>query len=205
MINWENILEGVIATLIGSMITGGVGTIIYQFGKKGKFLKNPKERKFELNNFTPFSLSLMIVAFFTVLSGFSFYYHWVNMPYLITITILLWLGAGWVHNNQCPSCNKIFKKKHVNRETLNEEKIPHEYYDEIIYKYRDGSFKERAWGKKKKRWVEIVRVVRDHFVCNECRHEWDSSIKRITVNESDRPKPTIKITKAKNPDTFELN
>ena len=198
--NWQNILEGIIGNLIATCVSGVVGAAIYKLGRGGKFLKNQSQKGLKLDNFTPFSLSLIITTFFTILSTFSFYYQWANMPYMIVITGLIWFGTFFIYDNQCPSCNKIFKKKHVDREKLGEEKIPHEYYDEIIYKYSDGSFKDRVWGKKKKRWVEIVRTIRDHFVCRSCGHKWNSSIKRITVNESDRPKPIIRMTRIKNPE-----
>ena len=139
------------------------------------------------------------LIFFAILSMAGFYLEWVKFPYLVAITIFLGFATAWIYNDQCPNCNKIFKKKHLHREVLKEEKIPHDYYDEIIYLYSDGVIKDREKGKKKKKWVEIVRTIRDHFKCKSCGYGWDSSLKRITINESDRPKQTIKQTRKRNP------
>lgn len=196
---WQNIGEGIISNLIAAIISGGFIFSISKIWGKNILMSGIHNRNFHISKLNPFAIALFITSFFTILSAFSFYYQWENMPYLITITILIWMATIWIYNDQCPNCNKIFKKKHIHREVIKEEKIPHEYYDEIIYLYSDGTEKDRENGKKKKRWTEIVRTVRDHYTCISCEHNWDSSLKRITINESDRPRPIIKITKKRNP------
>ncbi|VVB79959.1 Uncharacterised protein [uncultured archaeon] len=197
--NWQNIMEGTLASLLATGVTSLVGFLIYKTGKKSTLLKDPNKTGFEFSNFTPFSFGVIVTSFFVVLSGFSFYFQWENMPYLVTIAILVWMGTIWIYNDQCPKCKKIFKKEHVRREIISEERIPHTYYDKILYLYTDGNVKDTQSGKKKKTWTEIVRVVKDHFSCRGCGHNWNSSIKRITVNESDRPKPIRIKTNYKNP------
>jgi len=196
---FQNIFEGVISSLIAMVISTGVIYLISLVGGKNIIMSGKHNQKFHVSKLNPFSIALFVTSFFTILSAVSFYRQWVNMPYLVTITFFIWMGAAWVYHDQCPNCNKIFKKKHIHREVLKEEKIPHEYYDEIIYLFTDGTEKDRENGKKKKRWVEIVRTIKDHYKCKSCGHDWDSSLKKITINESDRPKQIIKRTGIRNP------
>lgn len=196
---WQNILEGILSSLIAMAISAGFVYLTAMLFGKNFVMSGKHNQKFHISKLNPFSVAIFVTSFFTILSTFSFYYQWANMPYLITITVFIWVGSIWIYHDQCPNCNKIFKKKHIDREILKEEKIPHEYYDEILYLYTDGTVKDRERGKKKKKWVEIVRTIRDHFKCTSCGHSWDGSLKRITINESDRPRSVVKRTRIGNP------
>ncbi len=200
----QNIFEGILSSLIAMLISSGFVYLIALIFGKNKIMSGNHNQKFHISKLNPFSIALFVTSFFTVLSLFSFYYQWTNMPYMITITILVWMGTTWIYHDQCPNCNKILKKKHIDREVLKEDKIPHEYYDEIVYLYTNGTVKDRDKGKERKKWVEIVRTIRDHFKCTSCGHNWDSSLKQITINESDRPKPIEKRTKIKDPNEVTL-
>jgi hypothetical protein len=200
MMNLQSVVEGIISSLIATIISGGAVCLFSIIFGKNKILSGMQNAKFHIFNINPFGLGLFATSFFTILSIFSFYLRWENTPYLITITIFIWMSTVWIYHDQCPNCNKIFKKKHIHSEVMKEEKIPHQYYDEILYLYTDGTIKDREQGKKKKTWVEIVRTIKDHYRCNDCDHNWDSSLKRVTINESDRPKPIIKKTRFENPE-----
>jgi len=167
---FQNIFEGVISSLIAMVISTGFVYLVFLIFGKNKIMSGTHNQRFHISKINPFGIALFVTAFFTILSAFSFYFQWTNMPYLVTITILIWIGAIWVYHDQCPNCNKVFKKKHIDREVIKEEEIPHVYYDEIVYLYTDDTVKDKVKGKQKKKWVEIVRTIRDHYKCTSCGH-----------------------------------
>ncbi len=202
--NFQNIFEGIIASLIATVISGSVVFLYSRIKGKSTIMKGNRSSHFDISKINAFAVGLFLTVFFAILSLAGFYWEWAKFPSLVAITIGLGFLTGLIYQNQCPHCKKIFTKKHVGRETIKEEKIPHEYYDTIVYLFTDGTVKDRVKDKKKKKWVEIVRVIKDYFTCTSCKHNWDSSLKQITMNESDRPKPIVKKTQYRNPELDDI-
>ena len=157
--NWNNILEGIISGVSATLISSAIIYILKKIFEK----KTNKENSGEvqradlsgsvLNN--PFLISLFLASFVIVLTFFSLVYQWqtFNYIYLIVADFGLVLVTNWIYNNQCPECNKIFKKKLINKETLKDEKRPYHYRDCTIYLYSDDSEKDRKYhGQEKQKW-----------------------------------------------------
>lgn len=195
----EAVISGVFATLISGLIVFLIKILISR--------KTSDERKkdIKLTDFktNPFLIALFVTSFFVVLTFFSIVYSWTT--YNSGIMILASFFSGFItyqiYYNQCPSCNRIFKKKMVNKEKISEEKRPYNYQDLTIYLYSDGSEKERKYHGKQKTIMETWRTEKEFYECKACGHKWDELFER-NLDIDNRPKPNTVRTKTKPPSPF---
>lgn len=207
--DWTNIEEGIIsavsATLISSII---VAIFNYIFGRKKDNDKSQEAntksvRKSFLQN--PFYISLFITSFFSVITFFSLVYSWktFNFSYLFLATCVLAMITYGVYNDQCPNCNRIFSKKLIKKEKLNEEMRPYHYRTETIYYYSDGqTIKDRKYTGSEKKRMETWRTEKEFYECTKCGHTWDKIVEK-NLDEANRPKPNHVTTKTKLPTPFD--
>ena len=66
----QNILEGVIGSLIATAISGGAVYLFSTIFDKNKVLSGTHNQKFHISKMNPFGIALFITSFFTILSVF---------------------------------------------------------------------------------------------------------------------------------------
>lgn len=182
----QNILEGIISSLIATAISGFIIFLYSKSKGKNKLMVGKSHKKFDISKINAFAVFLFITSFFAVISIFGFYYEWEKFPYLIFITILLGFLTALIYNNQCPNCKRILTKNLTNKETLKEEKRPRYYRTAKVYLYTDGTERNREYSEEKKR-METWRVEKEHYKCRKCHHTWTKISKR-NLDEDTRPK-----------------
>ncbi len=203
--DWNNILEGIISGVSATLISLVIIFIFKKiFGEKTKKDKSGEVQKANLSGSilsNPFLISLFLTSFVIVLTFFSMVYSWevFNYIYLLIADFGLGFVTYWIYNNQCPKCNRIFKKKLINKETLKEEKRPYHYRDCTIYLYSDGSEKDKKYHGKEKTKMETWRTEKEFYECQSCKHKWDEIFEK---NLDNRPKPNIVRTRFDPPNNF---
>ena len=188
--SWQNLGEGIIASVIGTLIIN----LIFQN------IKNKSGEKIRLYfPKDPFLISLSITIFFGILSLFGFYYGWEKFAYLIVIAGVFGAITGLIKEKQCPKCKKIFSNNRVHTEILRKEKRPFHYRDCIIYYYSDGVEKNRKYSGKEKTRMESIEIKQDFHECG-CGNKWKKSPYQINLDEHSRPKPDKVRTNIRNPE-----
>lgn len=200
----QNIFEGTIGSLTATVISTLFVFLVGKIWGKKVIMSGTHNKKFNILKINPFAIALFITSFFTIISGFSFYYQWTNMPYLITITFLLWIGSKWVYETQCPKCKKIFVRETHPPDILKEEKVPVRHQKSTIIRYSDGSFKERKYHGKGKIVMERVRTQKNNYSCKSCLNQWKGNSYKEYLDKHSRPKPNVKKTKIQNPNEYEF-
>jgi len=152
------LLQGIISGVVSTFIATSLLFLIKEKWGNNLIMSGNHNQKLHISKLNPFGISVFITALFTALSGFSFYYQWVNMPYIITITIFFWFGSGLIYQYQCPKCNKIFIRITHQPDVLKEEKRPFRHRDCTITTYTDGSIKDRKYHGKEKVRMETWRL-----------------------------------------------
>ncbi len=192
---WQNLGEGILASIIATLITN----FIFQNRKK----KSKEKIKLKLPK-DPFLISLSFAVFFGILSLFGFYYGWEKFAYIIVIDFLFIAITIWIKNNQCPKCKKIFKKITHDPEILKEEKRPYRHKDSTVTLYSDGSVKNKKHHGKERIIMETIRTQRNRYSCSDCLYQWKGDVHERNLNKHERPKPNIRRTNIRNPDEPEL-
>ena len=206
--DWTNIIEGTIsgisATLIATIIISIFTRIIGSKKYRNDTIDNKTHRNFKSTYKNPFLISLFITSFVVVITFFSMVYSWkvFNYSYLLVADFVLVFITYWIYNNQCPNCNRIFKKKLVNKETLKEEKRPYHYRDLTIYYYSNGTEKDRKYSGKEKTKMETWRTEKEFYECESCGHKWNKIFER-NLDIDNRPKPSKVTTRFKAPNPFD--
>lgn len=189
----QNILEGIVASIIGALLFNLIFQNISKNKEKGFNFKFPKD---------PFLITLSITIFFGILSLFGFYYEWIKFGYLIVITFIFGFISSWIKQTQCPNCKKIFVRVKDNPEIINEDKRAYIHRPATTYLYSDGSFKNRKVEGNKEEMMETIRTQRDNFYCNSCSHKWQSQVYERNLDLKNRPKNNVVRTHYKNPEGF---
>lgn len=201
--DWTIISEGIISTVVGTVISSAI-----LFIAKIIFYKNNKlpEKQIEIPLFKDiFLISLFLTSFIIILTFFSLIYSWGSISgYLLVASVLMGSATTWAYNNQCPKCKAVFHgKKLLNKETLRSEKRPYNYRNEIRYLYNDGSIKDRKFVGPQKTMMETWRIEKEHYGCDSCSYTWEKTFER-NIDIGNRPKPEIHKTSYRNPE-FEIN
>lgn len=191
-----NIGIGIISSIIATIIIA-----IYNnfFNKKQYKSDNFLEKQLQYKD------PVIIFGFITIillsLTLFGMRYNWTSFPYIFMAALLTGMATKILYEKQCPECKKITKKLE-NKETLREEKRPYKYREEKITLYSDGEIKERKPYGKTKTIMETFRLSKELYKCinSECNHKWSETIDE-NLDIENRPKPHIKKTNEKNPDS----
>ena len=199
----QNILEGIISSLVATVISGFIVFLYSKSKGKGKLMIGKSHKKLDISKINAFAVFLFITSFFVVISAFGFYYEWEKFPYLIFITILLGFLTAFIYNNQCPKCKKILTKDLTKKDVLKEEERPYYYRTAKVYLYTDRTERNREYSEEKKR-METWRTEKEHYKCRKCHHIWAKIFER-NLDESTRPKihKTI-MTRDRNPNEVDV-
>ena len=200
--NWTTISEGVISTVVGTLVSA-----FLIFLTKSLFYK--KSEITQKNEQVPifqdlFLITLFLTSFFIVLTFFSLVYQWVtfNAAYLILASIGLGFTTVLTYRKQCPNCRRVIHaKKLMKKETLSEEKRPYIYRDETVYLYTDGTVKDRVFNGPQKTIMETWRMEKESYECESCHYKWEEAFEK-NLSANNRPKPTRRKTNYRNPNNF---
>lgn len=199
--NWVNIFEGALGSLIATVVSAIV-TVLYARFVSPRFKEGSGQENLRQSYKDPFSIFLFLTVFLSVLSFFSLVYDWVlfNFVYLLLATIVVGVISALIFKNQCPKCKHIFSRKLVNKVTMHQEERPYRYRDCTIYLYTDGSEKDRKYGKELVR-METWRLEKLFFKCYDCSHEWDE-VEEKNLDKNSRPEPNTIRTNKRPPSQF---
>lgn len=193
----ENIIDQVIAGIILLLFSSILTFFVNKF-----FLKKVEGKSINGEKLTikPILISIFITILVAIIGILNFVFSLtsLNSFYFVMAAAFLFFIDIWIYENQCPNCNNIFSIELVNREILSEEKRPYHYRDLTIYRYSDGSVKDKIQKGPEKIKLETWRIGKEYYKCNSCKHEWNLPFER-NLDSGNRPKPNDITTKVRAP------
>jgi len=200
----EQITLGITSDVIASLIIIPILSFIlaYFFHVNLNKINCGNEKKDILPVYTdPVAILVFITSMLSVIPVLSFIYNWdvLAKAYSMIPTTILFLVTLIAYTKQCPKCKRL-EKFLENEELLKEEERPYIYRDEIEYQYSDGTIKETKCVSAQKKLMETWRIGKKHYNCHYCGYKWAEPFER-NLDEANRPKPDIKRTKEKNPNS----